>query len=638
MTHLAQYPEMEKAVKALLGSATHAYTTGSNSFKITAGMVKNVFNTVFKDKRTELDRFFSPAGKNIYMATEGAVDHASTQLEKEHSAILDNDHQKIKVNGGSAGQQQADLATMFRYGGRTGRNRALNSGYVPTEMDKKVFGSQSKDYITYDATGTPLYKLPKGLSTPEAESYAKEPDAFNVHLTGTAFLRAAARLGITPTQLAKQRFALAREALGRQQVAHKMADMVRSHPDLMHPGAAPNASSLEEFMHTTVANAPDIAETFLKGGAKAVLSQQAYQAAGNAIKPLATQYMKVARAAQKIYTVGIKTNFAPHGMFNVGVITSARGGIATAARGLGYGVRLFAVDPLTKLAGHQSVDKLQTLINRNAANGGAGVSYAGGVFDMPDLLRDVPGLRTAMNLTGVPAYFKLMQHGLESFEQGYRAAYLEHLDHIMGPSSDVRAEMEKGAKVLADIGDYKNKTLMVKFLSGLGGLYTNFRASIAPSAIFNAIKHQGLLSSAKGMRTLPVTPLMLRAQHEMNKEQVAGPGFDEAMAGPIGDTAASLTPQYWKSPSTIGPVAAQVVQRGLEAAGKHPTPISPLEGVTGGLNAMGVPGFAPSYTEPRNVPDWLKTFNFLTGNYIQAKPGRSARRQERTFARMVNEE
>jgi hypothetical protein len=301
---------------------------------------------------------------------------------------------------------------------------------------------------------------------------------------------------------------------------------------------------------------------------------------------------------------------------------------------------LFAIKPLTDLAQQAHVARIQSLLDRLHANGGIGSSFSGDLMmHLPEAIRNVPMLGDALRLAakGPKTYLSAMQHGLESFEAGYRAAYLEHLDSVMGPSKTAEDEMLKGAKVLNDIGDYKNRTYAVKFLNALGGVFTNFRASIAPATIANAIKHQGVLSTTKGMQTLPVVPLILRIEHELNENNIAGRGWDETWGGPIGDAAASITPQYQLSSGTIGPVASGAAHRYVEGVEKDPSPWSIIQPIKDSLDATGVPGMS-TFDAPPKVAPWLSTSHWVAGSYEQARPGRAAFRREKSYIRRTDEE
>jgi hypothetical protein len=631
----------------VLKTLKNAGTTSSNFMRATGNGIGQIFNAFFKDKRLELDQWFGEAGKRMYIATESAAHYAKDELGKQHKDLIEAGYQTIKKLGATGELAQTDLAQMFRYGDNAARRMALKAGYIPTVANKKF--TQPLGYIKYDVNHVPQYDFAKNITgqSKAARSYVADPAAFATNLSGPERIAAAKRLNITPVELAQRRLELSREAVAREQTIQKMGGILRNNPTLIH-GVPATASSVEDFLRKTVADAPGPIEGAMRAAATFIDKNPVGKTTrANVEKYVTKPYSAVAKAVQKLYTSGIKLNFAPHGVWNVGVIAAVRGGVMTAARGFGYGFALLAKPALeapfvaasklgSGVAGKIDYGHLQKLIDRNHANGGVGQSYGTDtLIHLPDLIKQIPGLGKALSIAGggYKNYLKVMQHGLESFEAGYRASYLEHLDHVMGPSKTVEDEMKKGYEVLNAMGDYRNKTYAVKFFSALGGLFTNFRVSIAPQAVFNAIKHQGVLSHTAGMQTIPVVPLLQRIQHEMNKEGVAPPGYDLVQGGPISDTAGVFTPQYYENQNTIGPIPANTILGINEVMGKNPRPPSITNAIKAPFNAAGVPGMDPYDDQAPDIPMWLKTMLYIQGGYLKAQPGKAAYRFERRYQR-----
>ena len=642
-----------------------------------------------------LDEFFGPRGKLIYMSTASKVRDVSTDIERKFVNMYAPARQTIRDTGQITGQiSQHELQQMWRYGSAGDRAVASSMGYIEQEDDKLFhdIGNNGQGFLVYTKhrMNAPLggdnvipdYYIGRGKAAAKwvqdaggdmgraMKAYQLVPEAFKIGMTDfsgvlTKVNAKLSRIGertMKADDLVWARSALQRWALGKSMLANSMADFVHmsEHPeDLMHlpkGGFGSRDDTAVKIFHIPPSSSAVKIRNWERG----------IQAGRKTNKPppdylVSTMrtFRSGARRLGEWYKRGIQINPFPHGLWNVGIITAARGGVGTAIKGLGYGMQLLA-DELgsaqarlnmrvgqsygaATMGGGGISARLQEGINLLHAAGGHQSYWRSGMLSnrMPDALQKIPGMSTALRGlgNGYKAYFNAVSKTLDHLETGYRVAYMEHLNAIHGVPKTAEEVALRGAQVLNDIGNYHDTSLLVQWLQALGGVFTTFHVGIAPKAIYNDLLHNSLTSAN---HRIPLTPQLMRLQNLINEEQVV-PGYDVEQGGPVGAAAGVLSPKSLASQAVVGPIAHPLLNMTGQAVSGHADPMNLMAGAKG-IAESTIPAYAMldripgvgdalrPYPEPATLPPWMAMLSIFTTIYEQKqKNPYVVKRTESTF-------
>lgn len=223
--------------------------------------------------------------------------------------------------------------------------------------------------------------------------------------------------------------------------------------------------------------------------------------------------------------VMISTNPIPHSK-NIGILSYLAGGVPGLMKGLQY-----AMSGVPKAL----ADRLDHI-------------GAGGHFMLTQ-----PGKLSTARL--VPGFIrKGTQAALDRVDAGMRAARLEQLDREFPAMS----EYEKGERVNEDIGAYRDSPAYVQLLRNvLGAQFPQWHGYIVPTAVSRAI-----------LRHPERVEQLIRTQDTGNHDFLGNQPYSIEMGGPVsefgsltqapGEALTGKQPNFFTSPSMIGPVASEV--------------------------------------------------------------------------------
>jgi hypothetical protein len=332
------------------------------------------------------------------------------------------------------------------------------------------------------------------------------------------------------------------------------------------------------------------------------------------------------RQLSSFYKQGIQLSIYPHGFFNVGMITSMRGGISTAAQGLKH----LNVIRVNRVTGQPMPKVIADGLARLHANGGS-TSYWRDPMNAPKIL----------GMLG-KQYAHLINHfseQLDDFENAYRLAYLQHIDKRVATGdptimkelgfeagsevNHIELELAKGRMVTRDIGDYTNTTKFVQALQSIGGVFAQFSSGIAPKAVMNSRMNQGLLGAR---HQLPMAAIADRANENFDNDVHPG----AVMGGPVTDSdELELDPlKALTRTSRVGPIAAGVASYLNKAPGGQAHPPSVLrfgQSVAENTNPVyqiaehmpGLGGLNPNGQQPA-LPAFMYGYELLAPGYVKS--------------------
>lgn len=573
-----------------LGQALKALDAAFTVTKKGATGTGKILNKYLSEKRPDLDVHFEPPAKAARVAMESASKYIETGMKRRDDALLTRLGPELKTRKITSVHPEIM------------QNRVQNMfRYGDTAARNRAVGRYK-----YVPTAEDLKRFPQPLAVLQYGPNSTIPDFSALHIPKQGEIHDAAAIltkrGATQLEVAQARALLTRRLVNVTQTA-QMTDAYVS-----HYGGMKYIPPIQGMLHPR--------DWF----AKNIRQPPSFQVA---------ELTNVAKNVASFSKQGIMLNPFPHGLFNVGSIAWMRGGLTTAARGLAYGSALW------KGMANPHLDELVERLTKY----GARTSY----------WRTPTGLS---RLYGLKKWIPHAQEILDHLETGYRASYLEMLDHVDGTHGMPLAqrqfgpEFEKAARVMNDIGDYDNTTKFAQFLSGIGGLFAVFGADIAPRATWNEVGRAGLLASDKSMRHLPLTPLIARTQRDLNEPDrgVLPPGKEFEFEGPsVGAIRMGVNPVGWlSSPARTGPIVSNIIRFGAQSIegdaygfdiGKQigEEAESALPGYS---DLEQIPGFEPltPYADSSDAPVWMRAWFLLNGGYERPDPDtKTARRKEKSF-------